>query len=108
MKLNESMRYPHPVLNEFSNDYVSGEFQCSFVQQMTAEGELQLTADLALNSKEMKELVENQKAATGYFLVCRPTYFNSLQEAPLGRSERHFDGSKLFGTVLIRPVVWTL
>ena len=78
MKLNESMRYPHPVLSEFSSDYVTGEFRCEFVQQMTAEGELKLTANLALDSKELKTLVDSQRAAIGYFVVCRRTYFNLL------------------------------
>jgi hypothetical protein len=108
MKLNESMRYPHPVLSDFSSDYVTGEFKCSFVQQMTAEGELKLTAELNLDSTDLRKLIEDQQAATGYFVVCRRTYFNVLQSAPLGRSERHFDGSKLFGAVTLRPAVWTL
>lgn len=108
MKLNESMRYPHPVLSDFSSDYVTGEFRCSFVQQMTAEGELKLTAELALASADLEKLIQNQQATTGYFVVCRRTYFNFLQPAPLGRSERHFDGAKLFGTVTIRPAVWSL
>jgi hypothetical protein len=102
MKLTDSMRYPHPVLSEFSSDYVTGEFRCSFLQQMTAEGELKLTADLALNSRDLQALVDSQKASVGYFVVCRRTYFNVLQQVPLGQSERFFDGSKLFGAVAIR------
>jgi hypothetical protein len=108
MKLTDSMRYPHPVLSEFSSDYVTGEFRCSFVQQMTSEGELKITAELALDSKDLQALVDSQKVSIGYFIVCRRTYFNTLQEAPLGRSEKYFDASKLFGTVVVRPVVWTL
>jgi hypothetical protein len=108
MKLNESMRYPHPVLSTFSSDYVTGEFRCSFVQQMTGDGELKLISELTLDSKDLHILIDNQQAATGYFVVCRPTYFNALQPAPLGRSEKYFDGSRLFGTVTIRPIVWTL
>lgn len=108
MKINDAMRYPHPVLSEYSGDYVSGEFECAFTQQMTNEGELKLTAGLALNSPELAALVNSQKAAAGYFLVCRRTYFNILQAAPLGTSEKFFDASRLFGTVIIRPAVWAL
>src|SRR5690606_22687190 len=54
------------------------------------------------------KLIEEQKAAIGYFIVCRRTYFNALVEAALGKSEHFVDASKLFGTVLIRPVIWTL
>ena len=85
MKLTDTMRYPHPVLSEFSSDYVTGEFRCSFIQQMTAEGELKLTAELALDSTDLQALVDSQKASVGYFVVCRRTYFNMLQQAPLER-----------------------
>jgi hypothetical protein len=108
MKLNENMRYPHPVLSEFSSDYVTGEFKCAFVQQITGEGELKLTADLSLVSAELLKLIENQEAAAGYFVVCRRTYFNFLQTVPLGHSERFLNASKLFGTVTLRPAIWTL
>lgn len=108
MKMNDNMRYPHPVLSEYSEDYVTGEFGCDFIQQMTAEGELKLTANLSLSSKELNELIEAQKAAAGYFLICRRTYFNFLQQVPLGNSEKYFDASKLFGTVIVRPAIWTL
>lgn len=108
MKLNDRMRYPHPVLSEYSTDYVTGEFRCTFEQQMTTGEELKLTADLVLYSKELRALVERQQAGVGYFVVCRRTYFNVLQEAPLGKSEKYFDATRLFGTVSLRPAVWTL
>lgn len=108
MKLNERMRYPHPVLSQYSSDYVSGEFQCSFQQNLTPENELKIAAELQLTNAALLNLVETQKAAVGYFVVCRRTYFNHLQEVPIGKSERFFDAKRLYGTVLIRPVIWTL
>lgn len=108
MKLDDTMRYPHPVLSEFSSDYVSGEFRCGFEQSVTTGGELRLASHLQLTSPALADLVSTQKAATGYFVVCRRTYFNMLQEAPLGDGEKFFDLSLLYGTVLIRPVIWTL
>jgi hypothetical protein len=108
MKLDDYMRYPHPVLSELSGDYTTGEFVCSFEQNMTPEGELRLVADLRIDSKELVDLIQTQGAAIGYFVVCRRTYFNHLQPASLGRSEKFLDASKLFGAVTIRPVVYTL
>lgn len=108
MKLNHHMRFPHPVLSEYSQDYVKGEFRCAFEQNLTASGELRLVSDLQIANKELNELIAEQAAAAGYFLVCRRTYFNQLQQVPLGRSEKFFDGNRLFGSVIIRPVVWTL
>ncbi|APO66155.1 hypothetical protein IE4872_CH00490 [Rhizobium gallicum] len=108
MKLDQFMRFPHPVLSEYSSDYVTGEFKCSFQQNITAGGELRLESDFQITNPDLADLVKNQKAATGYFLICRRTYFNTLQEAPTGKAEKFFDMSQLFGTVNIRPVVWTL
>ncbi|MBU0727043.1 MAG: hypothetical protein KJ904_00095 [Alphaproteobacteria bacterium] len=108
MKLDDYMRYPHPVLSELSGDYTTGEFVCGFEQNLTPEGELRLVADLRIDSDELVDLIQTQAAAPGYFVVCRRTYFNHLQAASLGRSEKFFDASKLFGAVTIRPVVYTL
>ena len=108
MKINDRMRYPHPVLSEYSSDYVSGAFRCAFDRNLTEENELRIEAMLELDSEPLVELIEQQKAAIGYFLICRPTYFNRLQPVPIGKSEKFFDADKLFGTVQIRPAVWTL
>lgn len=108
MKLNERMRYPHPVLSEYSSDYVSGEFRCEFEQNLTPENELRLVGNLAVTDPTLATLISTQKAAVGYFVVCRRTYFNFLQVASLARTEKFFDATRLYGTVLIRPVIWTL
>jgi hypothetical protein len=108
MKIDDYMRYPHPVLSALSGDYSTGEFVCAFEQSMTPAGELRLAADLRIENKELTKLIEEQAAAVGYFIVGRRTYFNHLQVVPLGKSERFFDASKLFGAVTIRPVVYTL
>jgi len=107
MKLNERMRYPHPVLSEFSSDYVSGEFKAQFSQNLTKDNEIRIESILELDSPPLIELISSQKAAIGYFLICRPTYFNRLQEAAIGHRENFFKAEKLFGLVQIRPVVWT-
>ncbi|MGB3027653.1 hypothetical protein [Paradevosia shaoguanensis] len=108
MKLDDYMRYPHPVLSELSGDYMTGEFVCSFEQNLTQAGELKLVADMRIDNEDLLDLINGQSAAPGYFLVCRRTYFNQLVNAPIGRSEKFFDATKFFGGVIIRPVVYTL
>ncbi len=108
MKLDHYMRYPHPVLSDYSEDYVSGEFICKFDQNITASGELRLVSSLELKNDHLVELIDTQAASAGYFVVCRRTYFNHLQVVPLGESEKFFDASRLFGSIILRPVVWTL
>lgn len=108
MKLNERMRYPHPVLSEFTSDYVSGDFLAEFSQNLTKQDELRIESNLTLNNADLRRLIETQKAAAGYFIICRRTYFNRLVTVPTGRAEKFLDARKLFGTIQIRPVVWTL
>jgi len=108
MKLTHRMRYPHPVLSESSSDYVDCGFQCSFVQNMTADSELKITSDLHVTCDDLVELISSQKANIGYFIICRRSYYNKLQETALGLSEKYFEAGQLYGTVLIRPVLWTV
>lgn len=108
MKINERMRYPHPVLDEYSSDYVTGGFHCEFEQNLTMENELRIAAKLSVEGDVLLELIEEQQAAIGYFIVCRRTYYNTLVEASLGKSENFFNAARLFGTVIIRPIIWSL
>lgn len=108
MKINERMRYPHPVLSEFSSDYSTGEMSAEFLQQQTEGNQLKIISEIIIGNDDLSSLISAQKAASGYFLVSRRTYFNHLQEAPPGKSEKFFDLSQLHGLVTIRPVVWTL
>ncbi len=108
MKLNERMRYPHPVLSKFSSDYTTGEFSAAFSHQVTDDDQLKIASDLSTDCDELRVLIEDQKASAGYFVVCRPTYFNHLQLVPLGESEKFFELSQLYGAVSLRPVIWTL
>ena len=108
MKLNERMRYPHPVLSEFSSDYTTGEFSASFSYQVADDDQLKIVSDLSINCDELRVLIENQKVSVGYFTICRRTYFNYLQTASLGESENFFELSRFYGAVSLRPVIWTL
>lgn len=108
MKLDERMRYPHPVLSESSSDYTGVEFSVSFEQQITDDDQLKIISQLSTNCDELKNLIENQKASAGYFVVCRRTYFNHLQCVSLGKSEEYFKKSDLYGAVSLHPLIWTL
>lgn len=108
MKLSADMRYPHPVLSEYTDDYVSSEFKCGIEQHATKAGELRIVAHLEISNSTIKTLIASQRAAVGYFVICRPTFYNVLKQVPLGESERFLDLSQLFGLVQVRPVVWTL
>ena len=108
MKLNERMRFPHPVLSELSSDYTGGKFSASFCHQGTDDNQLKITSDLSIDCNELRNLLDNQKASAGYFVVCTPTFFNRLQRVPIGKSDKFFEKDQLCGAVSLRPVIWTL
>ena len=108
MKLNDQMRYPHPVLNKYSSDYITGEFTGKFFREKTDNNQLKIKSKLEIDNPDLVQLVRERRAAAGYFLVCRPTYYNYLQKAIIGASENYFDLSLLHGLVTLRPVIWTL
>lgn len=108
MKIEDTMRYPHPVLSELTKDYTSGDFSCELTQHLTPSGELKLTSTFKLASNELKSLIDDQRASAGYFIVCRRTFYNKLEAVPIGTTDRHFPAADLFGTVTVRPIVWTL
>jgi len=107
MRVNETMKFPHPVLCEWSADYANGRFECSFEQHMTSDGELQIVSRFEVDRETLGSAIADQQASAGYYLVCRATFVNMLVSVPLGESSRFFDPSTLFGTVTLRPVIWT-
>ena len=108
MKLNDKMRFPHPVLSEHSTDYVATEFLAEFSYRITNDNKLEITSTLSLDDKELNALIKKQRADVGYFVVCRPTFYNNLQRAALGISQKYFDLSVLNSEVTVRPVIWAL
>ena len=108
MKFSTDMRYPHPVLSESTSDFAVGRFECSFEQNSTKTGELRLSSNIDVTRPSLRSLIAEQRAALGFYIVCRPTFFNVLQEVHFGHGEQYFALSDLFGMVQIRPVIWTL
>lgn len=108
MKINEKMRYPHPVLSEFSSDYLSGDLSAEFTLEQTEDDQLKITSEILIGNPELASLITAQEAGSGYFLVSRRTFFNHLQEVPPGTCDKYFNLTQLHGLVTVRPIVWTL
>lgn len=106
MKLNDDMLFGHPVLSPVSDDYQGALFNAEFV--VTIDGD-QLTIDAAvtLNCPDLDQLLEEGAAGCGYFLVCRQTYQNRLIEMSPGRAVQLLNAAHFFGTLQLRPVVWS-
>lgn len=107
MKIIDNIRYPHPVLSKQTDDFIEGQFVAEFDYQEDSEETLIISSSLKLDSALLNLLHEQRQVSSGYYVVCQDTYFNRLQIAPLGDSEASFDRKSLFGTIIIRPILWT-
>lgn len=106
MKLDHEMLFAHPVLATYSDDYTDGLFGASFDVRLEDE-KLFLDVEIVLECPDLVELVEEGAAGTGFYLICPRTYHNRLIEMPPGSATQELDAGQFFGTVIVRPVVWS-
>lgn len=106
MKIDDDMLFGHPVLSHLTDDYMGGIFSCSFDVSLS-ENEVVLSADINLNCPELNALIEDGDAGCGYYLICPRTYMNRLVEMLPGSSSHPFPADQFFGTVIVRPAVWS-
>jgi hypothetical protein len=106
VKLRDDMLFGHAVLSAFSDDYVNGIFSSSFEVEESSDN-LIVTATLDLRCPDLASLVRSGAAGCGYYVICRPTYLNRLVEMVPGVERTSFEAAQFFGTVELRPVVWS-
>lgn len=107
MKIDETTRFPHPVLSMVTGDYPDSEFSLDIsVAERTKTGKLEIEFQEKITESKIADLVTTGKAAIGMFVICLETYYNKL--VPLDLKERKivFDAGVLKGRVILRPVIW--
>lgn len=107
MKLSDDMLFGHPVLSPISDDYREGAFDAEFTVSLEEHDILTIGASITLNCPELDQLVEEGAAGCGFYLICRQTYQNRLIEMGPGKSTQSFNASHFFGTLQLRPVIWS-
>ncbi|MER8817193.1 hypothetical protein NKJ36_25060 [Mesorhizobium sp. M0142] len=107
MKINERTRFPHPVLSEWTGDYLSGEFRLEITAVAETIGD-QVTLEYiaSLTEPGLLDQVANGSAAVGIFVTCLDTYFSRLVPLGLAGGRFSFDPGMLVGRVEIRPLAW--
>lgn len=107
MKLSDDMLFGHPVLSPVSDDYQDSLFDAEFVVNIEPEDRLIIDASITLNCPDLDQLLEDGAAGCGFFIVCRRTYQNRLIEMGPGKASQNLNGAHFFGTLQLRPVVWS-
>jgi hypothetical protein len=108
MKISDEMRFTHPVLSRATADFLAGEFSFSFeVEERTSDGRLRLTYSCDITEADLQELVRENVASIGLFVLCGDTYFSQLRKLSFGKGALEFEGGLLNGRVVLRPLLWT-
>jgi hypothetical protein len=107
MKIDDSMRFPHPVLWAQTSDYSQGgfAFTCTIEESMS-DGRLDMKCEIELTQPAISGLLQGGRAGAGLFVSCIDTYFNQLFQLPAGGGKIVVPGGRLRGRVVLRPVVW--
>lgn len=109
MKIDEAMRFPHPVLWSNSGDFSSGIFRATLTEWSEEEGtgRLILSFDTEITEPAVRALVANTSAAIGLSVICLETYFNQLFPLSLGSTKIEIPAGAVHGNVTFLPLIWT-
>jgi hypothetical protein len=106
MKVNDRMRFPHPVLWKAAADFKSGSFGFKRFRVEERDGRVVIDADIELANQDLERLLEDGALAIGVDVACRDTYFASNVPGSPGPFTHEFSGEELSGDVVFRPMAW--
>lgn len=110
MKLNDSTRFPHPVLWEVTGDYIEGGFTAGAikVEEELNSGQVNLEVELNIAQPEILQLIRQGNACAGFIVDCPETYLSRLYPLKEGGGRVALDPGIVSGRVIVRPAVWSL
>lgn len=107
MRISDLSRFPHPVLNRFTGDFTSGEFDVHLTADENPNtGALSLDYEITLTEQSIQDLVATNKASVGFFVRCIDTYFTDLRRLSWPKGRTDFPAGSLLNRVSLRPLVW--
>ena len=107
MRISDGTRFPHPVLQETSDDFRSGEFHVHFeFTEIPDTGQLQASYKVDLTQTEILDLITRQMARLGCIIRCEDTYHVELRPLSWPSGELDFRPGSLLGRVTLRPIIW--
>ena len=106
MKFVKSKSWPWPVLRPYSHDYPRSEFQ-SYVDLDTIEDSTQLRvkADFYLGDRNLRDLIEKERARYALLISCSITHFRNYLESATSSIEWYAENGWLAGRIEITPFI---
>lgn len=106
MKISRWARFPHPVLEEITNDYVKGEFEIGIeIAESMKTGALRVHYNFRLTEETLSKHLAEKRAKACLFITCLETYYNRLHEIDSSIGELEVDQGLLSGNVNLLPLI---
>jgi hypothetical protein len=107
MKIDLNSHFPHPVLRDANDDFLSGSFALQIAEVREAsDGTVELDYALSLASSDVQALIESGSAHAGAFIRCQDTFYSELRVAGGTSGTLSFDRGALHGRVEVKPAIW--
>ena len=107
MKLLETTLYPHPILNEEVDDFLTGIFRVT--EDITVEnipaGTVEVAIAIELKQPEIEKLIEEGIIALDVLVTCDDTFYSKLHPLEIGESVTRFSNGELNGLVKLQPII---
>lgn len=109
MKLDDSTRFPHPILWSVTGDFSAGTFSASEirVEEDLISGSVTLQVRLDISHPDFLKLIRTGKAQPGVIVECSETFFSQLYRLPSTGGPVALEPGAVSGRVSIRPAIWT-
>lgn len=106
MKINQLTRFPYPVLEPYTDDYVNGLFSVGIdISESLKSGGLQIRYEIQLTEQKLNEWVASGVAKAVIFVTCLETYYNQMHEIRMPRGSLEIGKGELAGDVVLLPLL---
>lgn len=104
MRIKESKLFPHPVLREENQDYLTSKFD-TIVNTKNLVTKYLIEIDVTLDNPELINLLKNKKAKIIVHLECSNTKFREIRDLNIGKNELLINAGLMEGTLYFLPLI---
>ncbi|MCR4323503.1 MAG: hypothetical protein NUV37_00850 [Nanoarchaeota archaeon] len=104
MRIKESKLFPHPVLREENQDYLTSKFD-TIVNTKNLVTKYLIEIDVTLDNPELINLLKNKRAKIIAHLECSNTKFREIRDLNIGKNELLINAGLMEGTLYFLPLI---
>jgi len=104
MRIKESKLFPHPVLREENQDYLTSKFD-TIVNTKNLVTKYLIEIEVTLDNPELINLLKNKRAKIIAHLECSNTKFRELRDLNIGKNEILIHAGLMEGTLYLLPLI---